>query len=464
MTMQLKDKNVLVLGLGDTGLSVLRWLVSLPLPNRPAGLSVADTRVEIDTAGLKAELPNVAIHLGDYQTNLCKQADLIVISPGVPLATPAVQAAIQAGVPVLGDVELFAQFRSKSSKIIAITGTNGKTTVTSLVGEMCRAAGLNTIVAGNIGLPVLDTLHMPIPDVYVLELSSYQLETTSSLQADVATVLNISQDHLDRYNGSEAEYAAAKARIFSGCNYQVLNHDDAFSLAMGDTQKRKVCVGLTTPTAQHQYGLMVENDQTWLCQGANKLIKLAELKLSGLHNAFNVLAAIALCHGIDLKTEQFLAAVTAFKGLPHRMELVAEIDGVTYYDDSKGTNVGSTVAALSGINQSERKQKVVLILGGDGKDQDFTPLAQPVSVYARAVVLIGRDAQLIAKALSETDIAQYYAADLPEAVTIAHKFAQRGDAVLLSPACASFDMFKNYIHRAEVFIEAVKRLKTEVVV
>ena len=461
--MQLKNKNVLVLGLGDTGLSVLRWLASLPLQNQPAKLSVADTRLGIDTNKIKAELPNLVIHLGDYQTALFKQADLIVISPGVPQSTAAVQAAKKAGVKVLGDVELFAQFRPKSSKVIAITGTNGKTTVTSLVGEMCRAAALKTIVAGNIGLPVLDTLRMPSPAVYILELSSYQLETTSSLQADVATVLNISQDHLDRYHGSETEYAAAKERIFTGCNYQVLNYDDAFSLAMADTQKKKVFISLSVPKAQNQYGVMVEDNQTWLCQGNTKLINRAELKLVGSHNVLNVLAAIALCHGIGLQTGQFIDAVAAFKGLPHRMGLVAEIDGVTYIDDSKGTNVGSTVAALSGLTQSNLNQKVVLILGGDGKGQDFTPLAQLVSQYARVVVLIGRDGRLIADALSETDIPQYYAADLPEAVTIAHKFARSGDFVLLSPACASFDMFKNYIQRAEVFVSAVKGLRTEAV-
>ena len=240
--MQLKDKNVLVLGLGDTGLSALRWLSNLPAQSKPARISAADTRAEMNTDALKATLPNIAIHLGEYQADLLKSVDLIVISPGVPLATPAVQAAIQNGVRVVGDVELFAHFRSRASKVIAITGTNGKTTVTTLVGELCKAAGLKTIVAGNIGLPVLDTLSMPAANVYVLELSSYQLETTSALQADVATVLNVSQDHLDRYNGSVDEYAAAKARVYLGCNHQVLNRDDPISLAMRDTQKKQVSI------------------------------------------------------------------------------------------------------------------------------------------------------------------------------------------------------------------------------
>ena len=463
MIMQLKDKNVLVLGLGDTGLSALRWLANLPEHNQVATISVADTRTEFNTAALKAEFPNVDIHLGEYPVALLKQADLIVISPGVPLATPAVQAAIEAGVRVIGDVELFALARSKASKLIAITGTNGKTTVTSLVGEMCKAAGLKTIVAGNIGLPVLDTLNMETPDVYVLELSSYQLETTSSLQADVATVLNVSEDHLDRYNGSQDAYASAKARIYTGCNDQVLNLDDAFSRGMADAHKKQIWFSLSAPKTPNQYGVIVEDDQTWLSHGNTKLINRAELQLAGTHNVANALAAIALCHGIGLKTGQFIAALTAFKGLPHRVELVAKIDDVTYYDDSKGTNVGSTVAALSGLYEPEFDQKVVLILGGDGKGQDFTPLAKAVSDYARAVVLIGRDANKIASALSETDIPQYHAADLPEAVTIARKFAKPGDVVLLSPACASFDMFKNYIHRAEVFVDTVNRLKAEAV-
>ncbi len=460
--MQLKDKNVLVLGLGDTGLSALRWLSQLPTQSKPARISVADTRAEMNTDALKATLPNIAIHLGEYQADLLKSVDLIMISPGVPLATPAVQAAIQNGVRVVGDVELFAHYRSKASKIIAITGTNGKTTVTTLVGELCKAAGLKTIIAGNIGLPVLDTLSMPVPDVYVLELSSYQLETTSTLQADVATVLNVSQDHLDRYNGSEAEYASAKARIYLGCNHQVLNSDDPVSLSMRNTQKKVSLVSLSAPKAQNQYGVMLEDNQTWLCQGNHKLLDRSELRLAGTHNVFNALAAVALCHGVGLKTGQFIDALAAFKGLPHRVEFVAELDGVTYYDDSKGTNVGATIAALSGLNQPGSNQQVVLILGGDGKDQDFTPLAEPVSQYARAVVLIGRDADKIAAALLATNIPQYNAADLSEAVTIARKFARAGDAVLLSPACASFDMFKNYVHRAEVFIEAVTRLKAEV--
>ena len=287
-------------------------------------------------------------------------------------------------------------------------------------------------------------------------------KTTISLQADVATVLNVSQDHLDRYNGSEAEYADAKARIFIGCNYQVLNLDDIFSFSMEDKQKKQAWVSLSVPKSPNHYGITVENDQTWLCQGNTKLINRAQLQLAGTHNVANALAAIALCHGIGLKTGQFIDALAAFKGLPHRVEFVAEIDGVTYYDDSKGTNVGATVAALSGLNHAELNQKVVLILGGDGKDQDFVSLAKPVSEYARVVVLIGRDANKIAEALSHTTIPQYHAADLPEAVTIARKFALAGDVVLLSPACASFDMFKNYIHRAEVFIEAVNRLKAEV--
>jgi len=449
MTIALKDKQVLVLGLGDTGLSALRWL------NRQgARLSVADTRENPPgVEALKAELPAVKLYTGAFTATIFEGADLVVASPGVPLSEPEIQAAIARGVPVVGDVELFAQYRPAGAKVIAITGANGKTTVTTLVGEMCKTAGLKTIVAGNIGLPVLDALGMETPDVYVLELSSFQLETTSHLVVDAATMLNLSEDHMDRY-ASMQDYAIAKARIFYNAKLQVLNRDDAWSMLMARAKLQQVTFGLDVGEDEHSYGLRSVDGELWLSRGTHDLMNMRDLKIAGLHNAANALAAIALCRGIGIDYVPIIQTLYNFKGLPHRVEWVANIDDVDYFDDSKGTNVGATCAALSGLSQ-----KVVLIAGGDGKGQDFSPLKQPVADNARAVVLIGRDAPLIESSLLETGVAMYHAADLPEAVSIAKKLAQAGDAVLLSPACASFDMFKNYVHRAEVFVAAVKRLE-----
>lgn len=447
--MQLKDKNVLVLGLGDTGLSALRWLHA-----QGARLSAADSRDNPPNLdALRTEFPDAKVSVGAFTAALFRDVDLVVASPGVPLAEPEIQAAIARGVTVVGDVELFAQYRNHNAKVIAITGANGKTTVTTLVGEMCKAAGLNTIVAGNIGLPVLEALGMETPDVYVLELSSFQLETTSNLRIDAATMLNLSEDHMDRYAGMQ-EYAIAKARIFYNAQLQVLNRDDAWSMLMARPKLVQVTFGLDVPEDETSYGLREVANATWLCCGTHDLMNTQDLKIAGLHNAANALAAIALCRGIGLDYAPIMQTLYNFKGLPHRVEWVANIDDVDYFDDSKGTNVGATCAALAGL-----PQKVVLIAGGDGKGQDFSPLKAAVADNARAVVLIGRDAPLIEAELLSTGVALYRAIDLPEAVNIAKKLAQKDDAVLLSPACASFDMFKNYVHRAEVFVNAVNRIK-----
>ncbi|MDP2247813.1 MAG: UDP-N-acetylmuramoyl-L-alanine--D-glutamate ligase [Nitrosomonadales bacterium] len=448
MPLAIKDKRVLVLGLGDTGLSALRWL-----KRQGAILSVADTRES--PPGLNAvqqEMPSVQIVLGPLQINLLQAQDLLVVSPGVPLATPEIQQAIASGVQAIGDVELFAQFRDPSAKMIAITGANGKSTVTTLVGEMCKAAGLKTVIAGNIGLPVLDTLDGEMPDVYVLELSSFQLETTYSLAVDAATVLNLSEDHMDRYDGM-ADYAAAKARIFQSGGVQVLNRQDAWSANMALSGRKVVTFGDDAAQNADDFGLMRDGEKVWLMQGETRLIEASELKIAGLHNATNALAALALCRAIGLEFGSLLDTLRNFKGLPHRVEWVADIGGISFYDDSKGTNVGATCAALHGLPQN-----VVLIAGGDGKGQDFMPLAASVKENARAVVLIGRDAIVIERALASAGVLMLKADSLEQAVEIAFKTALSGDAVLLSPACASFDMFRNYVHRAEVFCSAVHAL------
>ena len=455
--LDLKGKNVLVLGLGDTGLSMARWLSS-----HDARVTVADSRAAPPHAArLRAELPNVSLVTGTYRQEEFDAAELIAISPGVPLAEPLVAAAMARGVPVIGDIELFAQsFGGLRPDILAITGSNGKSTVTEMVCAMCREAGLNTVVAGNIGLPVLDALTEAeagggAPDVYVLELSSFQLETTSSLNPTAATVLNVTQDHLDRYVGM-ADYAAAKSRIFTGDGVRVLNRQDAWSRAMTVPGCQTVTFGLDASNGDHEWGLRNSGGEIYLAHGAENRMALREMPLAGLHNAANALAALALCETLDLPVEASLAALRDFQGLPHRVTKVATIRGVTYYDDSKGTNVGATVAALSGINTDNGK--AVLIAGGDGKGQDFNPLRPAVECFARAVVLIGRDAPIIAAALEGCGVPLLFTATLDEAVELAAKQALAKDAVLLSPACASWDMFKNYEHRAQVFIAAVQRL------
>ncbi|CAN6134995.1 MurD UDP-N-acetylmuramoylalanine-D-glutamate ligase [Methylophilaceae bacterium] len=447
----LKDKKVLVLGLGETGLSALRWLKT-----QGANLSAADTReTPPGMDALHSEMPKVQVHTGPFSAQLFEKVDLAVISPGVALSEPAIQAAIKNGLSVVGDVELFAQFRPATAKVIAITGSNGKTTVTSLVGQICQAAGLKTIVAGNIGLPVLDSLAMATPDVYVLELSSFQLETTHSLQANAATMLNLSEDHMDRYDSLQ-DYAIAKAHIFYQAALQVLNLDDAWSMMLARPKLPQLSFGLSEHA---DFGLRQIDGESWLCEGEKPLVNSQDLKIAGLHNATNALAAVALSRAIGIDYAPIIQTLYNFKGLPHRVEWVANVDEVDYYDDSKGTNVGASCAALAGMYKGGQPQKVVLIAGGDGKGQDFMPLAQAVAANARAVVLMGRDADKIEAALLSTDVAIYRALDLPEAVSIARKLAHSGDAVLLSPACASFDMFKNYVHRAEVFVAAVMAMQ-----
>ncbi len=454
--MQLQNKNVLVLGLGETGLSLARWLTA-----QGARVRAADSRAAPPAAvKLQAELPQAELHCGAFQDVLCEGVEVIAISPGVPLAEPLVQRALQRGIPVVGDIELFAQSlpQEKRPKVIAITGANGKTTVTSMVGEMCRAAGMDTEVAGNISPAVLDAWLQRgtrQPAVWVLELSSFQLETTSSLNADAATVLNITEDHLDRYTDMDA-YAAAKARIFRGTGMQVLNRDDTRSMGMALPGRAQVSFGLGAVRGEHDWGIERSGDELWLMQGTQRVLNTAELQIAGLHNAANALAALALCRAIDLPLAPLLSALRAFKGLPHRVQFVAEIAQINYYDDSKGTNVGATMAALQGLGRP-----AVLIAGGEGKGQDFAPLNAVVAKHARAVVLIGRDAHYIEAALQGCGVPLQHAHDMAAAVHTAASLAQAGDAVLLSPACASFDMFRNYEHRAEVFVAAVHGLQEE---
>ena len=439
-------------------MSMARWLA-----RRGAEVRVADTRPEPPFAdALRAELPGVELHLGALREESFADVTTIAISPGVPLSEPQVQKARARGVAVLGDIELFARIRDEfaDAKVIAITGSNGKSTVTEMVGAMCRAASTRTLVAGNIGLPILDAVsdidagRRRKPDVFVLELSSFQLETTQSLDANAAAVLNLSEDHLDRYAGIR-DYAEAKSRIFLGSGVQVLNRQDSWTRQMAQTGRCAFTFGLDEPQSDRDWGLRSGHGETWLAQGDTLLLRLEELKVAGMHNAANALAALALCRAIRLPYPPLLDALRAFEGLPHRVQKVAEIGGVTFFDDSKGTNVGATVAALEGM-----QQKAVVILGGDGKGQDFSPLKGAVSLHARAAVLIGRDGPRIAEAISGCGVPVEPAPDMGDAVQRAYALAQPGDVVLLSPACASFDMFDNYEHRAQAFFAAVRALET----
>lgn len=444
-----------MLGLGDSGYSMTRWLA-----RQGAHVTALDTRAAPPHFEEARAMENVTARIGEFQRLDFAQAEMIAVSPGLDSRVGELGAAIKRGTPVVGDVELFAQTiaaRSDKPKVIAITGSNGKSTVTAMCGDICTAAGRDTVVAGNYGLPVLDVLDeidggRRMPQVVVLELSSFQLETTSSLAPDAATLLNLSEDHMDRYD-SLAEYGAAKRRIFAGAATQVLNRDDAFSLQSVNKAQTFASFGYSAPLSDYEWGLAGDPKNMQLAHGVQHLMPVSQLPIAGLHNAANALAAGALCHAIGVDGSAIVSALKAFKGLPHRVENINKINNITFYDDSKGTNVGSTVAALNGM-----REPVVLIAGGDGKGQDFSPLASAVAAHARAVVLIGRDGPAIGKVLAGTRVPLIVASDMRDAVRKAYEAARAGDAVVLSPACASYDMFRSYVHRAEVFVDEVRQL------
>ncbi|MEN9454662.1 MAG: hypothetical protein RL210_181 [Pseudomonadota bacterium] len=463
--MKLLGQHVLVLGLGESGLAMARWCV-----RQGARVRVADTRcAPPGLVSLRDNLPAVEFVAGTFDKELLEDIDCLAISPGISAGQMVVFEARARGIPVLGEIELFAHALRdlglrEQCKVIAITGTNGKTTTTALTAHLCRAAGRDTELGGNISPAALDALMSRLdagrlPEIWVLELSSFQLETLETLQPDVATVLNISDDHLDRYIDL-GEYASAKARIFFGDGVQVLNRDDVVVRNMALPGRWLLSFALDAPGMLEDFGLRERAGERWLVQGDSFLLPLSRLPLPGLHNAANTMAALALCHALGLPLRRLLDGLLNFKGLPHRVEWVAEIDGVRYFDDSKGTNVGATVAALAGRLYAEGG-KTALIVGGDGKGQDFSPLRDAVAAHARVVVLIGRDAPLIHTALADGGVPLLSADTMEQAVRLAADNAQPGDAVLLSPACASFDMYRNYVHRAEVFVAAVHNLAAE---
>jgi UDP-N-acetylmuramoylalanine--D-glutamate ligase len=497
--MNYEGKTALVLGLGESGLAMAQWLARCG-----AQVRVADTRTEPQRLfALREAVPSAEFIGGAFTAELLGGVDFVAVSPGLApereLAEIAPSAAARS-IPVWGEIELFAQAladlkttRGYAPKVIAITGTNGKTTVTSLTGLLCRRAGLSTRVAGNISPAALDVLRKVIdgddlPQAWVLELSSFQLHTTFSLNPDAATVLNVTQDHLD-WHGSMTAYAFDKSRIFGKDTVRVLNRDDATVARMSNPDVQVTTFGTGEPDAPGSFGLVNERGVLWLANAnpaeepekkrkknepeeqhelvINRLMPADALRIRGIHNASNALAALALCRAVNLPLAPLLHGLRDYQGEPHRVELVASIDQVDYYDDSKGTNVGATVAALEGLGQTfgDTGRQILLIAGGDGKGQDFAPLAAPCSRYVKAVLLIGRDAPALKAAIEPSGVPCFDLADLPQAVRRAAGLAQSGagggDVVLLSPACASLDMFTNYAHRAQVFVDAVRELALE---
>ncbi|MGB5831257.1 MAG: UDP-N-acetylmuramoyl-L-alanine--D-glutamate ligase [Thiohalocapsa sp.] len=444
--------KMLVVGLGKTGLSCARYL-------RGQGCVVAVTDSREVPPGLdqiRVELPDVALMLGGFADSAFEAADQIVVSPGVSLAEPAIQRALAAGVPVLGDVELFAN--TARAPVVAITGSNGKSTVTTLVGLMAREAGRRVAVGGNLGDPVLEILSDDA-ELYVVELSSFQLETTHSLKLRAATVLNLSPDHMDRYPTIGA-YSAAKQRIFAHAESAVVNLDDPVASRLADSVLDRIGFTLSAPVEPGDYGIVEHRGEPWLLRGPmidpEPLMPVSGLLLPGTHNLANALAALALGELCGFDRSPMLATLRTFRGLAHRNELVADRNDVRWINDSKGTNPGATLAALEGLVPRGGRGKAVLIAGGDCKGADFSSLAAVVHRTTRAVVLIGRDAPRLAQAFAD-GVDLHHAEDIDDAVRLAATAALPGDCVVLSPACASFDMFDDYQHRGRAFAEAVLR-------
>lgn len=444
----IRKPYTVVMGLGITGFACVRFL-----SQQSINVHVMDSRPQPPKLELlRTELPDVSYEVGRFNTDLLCHAKEIVISPGISLHEPALADALNKGVPVISEIELFLRYAT--APVVAITGSNGKSTVTTLLGEMVQAAGLRVGVGGNLGTPALDLLSLQ-PDWFVLELSSFQLETTYSLNAHAATILNLSADHLDRYR-SFADYCNAKQNIFRGQGVMVLNADDPQVMTMQHSERQILTFsGFSLQGDWH----CVERDGQWLLARRCEHFTLPVLAASDMPNSSaimrsNALAALALGETMNLPLAPMLDVLRHFKGLPHRCEWVAKVRGVDYFNDSKGTNVGATLAAVQGL---ERPQQLILIAGGDGKGADFSPLVD-IAKQLRAVVLIGRDAPILATVFAPYTTV-FHANDMENAVQTAHEQAQQGDAVLLSPACASLDMYANYQQRGEFFIAAVKELE-----
>jgi len=447
------NRLTVVVGLGATGLSVARFLSAQGEP-----FVVVDSREQPPAlAQLHKELPGVRTELGQLDAATLCSADQLIVSPGLPLDTPALLEAMKAGVEIIGDIELFA--RHAQAPIVAITGSNGKSTVTTLVGEMARLAGKNPGVGGNLGTPALDLL-VDGKDLYVLELSSFQLESVETLNAEVATVLNVSPDHMDRYE-SILDYHRAKHRVFKGSRQIVVNRDDYLSQPLISDAVTNWSFGLSKPDFC-AFGLIEHEGESWLAFQFEPLIRVADVRIKGRHNIANALAALALGHAAGIPREPMLAALNRFPGLAHRCQNVAERDGLIWIDDSKATNVGATVAAINGlfetaIGAENKAANIVLIAGGQAKGQDFSALAKALPGKVKQVILMGEDASQLSQAIDKC-VPSLHATSMQAAVSSAARLAQPGDIILLSPACASFDMFSGFEERGRCFVAAVKAL------
>ena len=441
------DKQVVIVGLGKTGLSCVRYL-----SQRGCHIIVMDTReTPPNLLALKEEFPHVTVMLGGLdQETLCRVNE-IILSPGVAVARAEIQAAVRAGVKVRGDIDLFVE--AVNAPVVAITGSNGKSTVTTLLGEMAVNAGLNVGVGGNLGIPALELLGAD-KQLYILELSSFQLETTESLNAECVVLLNVSEDHMDRYTNKMA-YLQAKQRVFRGAKCVAINDDEVLSQPLATIDMKLVHFGLTNPDLK-KFSISERNDERFISLGFDDLLPVADVMLKGQHNLSNVLAALALGSAVGLPTNIMLETLKRYKGLPHRCEYLRTLNGVDYINDSKGTNAGATVTAIESLGK-EASGKVILIAGGESKDADLSTLREPMANYGKLALLIGADADKIEQALLNS-VALRKVNNLAQAVQVAHQAASDGDVVLLSPACASFDMFDNYIERGEVFSKEVADL------
>ena len=451
MTAQtLNNKHYLIIGLGLTGLSCARFCKKHDL-----SFELCDTRS--DLPGLEAirqEFPGIAIRLGDLTVDFLAGFDELLVSPGISTRTALFREAAVRGVRISGDIQLFSEYAQKP--VVAITGSNGKSTVTTLVNELINASGKRAVAGGNLGTPALDLLSASGVDVYVVELSSFQLETTTDLGAEAAVILNISPDHMDRYDGM-ADYEDAKQRIFQSVNQTLINRDDDHTRPTDPRVVVSSTFGLSEPQAG-QFGIADIDGEQWLMKGDEPLVKSADLRIRGSHNVANALAALALVDLLGIDIYRCLTALVNFPGLAHRCQWVSTIRGVDYFNDSKGTNVGSTVAAVKGLS-AQLKGRIWLLAGGEGKGQDFTELADICSASPVAEVLTyGADRAKIAADISSQVATSDWLA-LEDALADASARAQAGDIILLSPACASFDQFRNYVHRGEFFCQCVEELQ-----
>ncbi len=441
-----KQFNTVVVGLGKTGFACARYLAAQGI-----SFAVTDNRDEPPMLNeMKAALPDIPLYLGGFDASILASADHLLLSPGVSLQEKAIIKAIDSGVEVYGDIELFC--RNISAPVIAITGSNGKSTVTTLVTEMARAANFNVVEGGNLGTPALDLLSDNEPDVYVLELSSFQLETVTSLNAIASVVLNVSADHMDRYEGL-TEYETAKERIYDGSGTMIINLDDPAVVSMARNQR--TCVGFTLSEPESgDYGVRDYDGVRWIVKGDEKLIPVNDLQIKGKHNIANAMAAMALAEILNCPRAAMLSVLRSFPGLEHRCQWIAEHANVQWFNDSKGTNVGASCAAIKGLSADEN---IVLIAGGDGKGADFSELGAVAEGRLKAAIVLGKDGPEIGKVL--VNVVPVHAVDSMEmAVETAARIAKAGDIILLSPACASLDMFENYQARGDAFVTAVKKV------